>query len=143
MAQPAFRGNVTVAVFNTLAEAENAVSRLRDAEFDPEKISMVEACRRSAQPERSLLDDHASFSLPGVEELRVAGPLASWMVAVLENAAVFGDLTPLAAALYVLGVDKGCASSYEAALRSLKCLVIAHGSADEAARAKAILDPAE
>jgi hypothetical protein len=69
----------------------------------------------------------------------VAGPLVVWIVGALESAVVVGGLSALGAGLFSLGIPKDSILKYETALKTDKFLVIAHGSADEMARAKDIL----
>ncbi len=155
-------GNVAVAVFHSYKEAESALIQLHRAGFDPAKLSIVGRHRRHGEPEsqsvnpstgvesrlpdavfgakwRQLLYGWASFFLPDVGEIFVAGPLATWMITGLENAQIFGELSVLGAGLYMVGVRKNRALLYEAALRNDQCLVVAHGSEDEMALAKKVL----
>jgi hypothetical protein len=62
-----------------------------------------------------------------------------WIVGALEGAVVVGGLSALGAGLYSIGIPRDSVIKYEAALRSDKFLVIAHGTADEVAKAKSIL----
>ena len=55
---------------------------------------------------------------------------------------VVGGLSALAAALHSIGIPKDSVVQYETALKSAKFLVIAHGTADEVAKAKSILETA-
>ena len=68
------------------------------------------------------------------------GPLVGWIVGALEGAVVVGGLSALGAALYSIGIPKNSIMQYETALKSDKFLVIAHGTADEVAKAKSILE---
>ena len=68
------------------------------------------------------------------------GPLVGWIVGALEGAVVVGGLSALGAALYSIGIPKDSIMQYETALKSDKFLVIAHGTADEVAKAKSILE---
>ena len=68
--------------------------------------------------------------------------MVTWIVAALEGALVVGGLSTLAAALYSLGIPENSCLQYETAVKSNKFLVIAHGPAGEAARAKDILETA-
>jgi hypothetical protein len=58
----------------------------------------------------------------------------------LEGAVVVGGLSALGAGLYSIGIPKNSIVQYEAALKSDKFLVIAHGTADQVAKAKSILE---
>ena len=76
----------------------------------------------------------------------VAGPLVAWIIGGLEGAVVMGGLSALGAGLYSIGIPKDSIVTYEAALKSDKFLLLAHGTADEVAKAKDILQtthPAE
>jgi hypothetical protein len=87
-----------------------------------------------------LLFGSAFFFIPGIGPLMVFGPLVSWIVGALEGAAVVGGLSALGAGLYSIGMPKDSVVKYETALKSDKFLVIAHGTADEVAKAKSILE---
>jgi hypothetical protein len=73
----------------------------------------------------------------------VAGPLVSWIVGALEGAVVVGGLSALGAGLYSLGIPKDSILQYETALKAGKFVLLAHGSVDDAARAKDILTRTE
>ena len=87
----------------------------------------------------ALLFGSALFVIPGLGPLMVFGPLVSVIVTALEGAAVAGGLSALGAGLYGLGIPKDSVIKYETALKSDKFLVIAHGHADDIAKAKSIL----
>jgi hypothetical protein len=57
----------------------------------------------------------------------------------LEGAVVMGGLSALGAGFYSIGIPKDSIVKYEAALKSDKFLLLAHGTADEVARARDIL----
>jgi predicted alpha/beta-hydrolase family hydrolase len=63
----------------------------------------------------------------------------TWIVGALEGAAVVGGLSALGAALYSVGIPKDSILKYETAIKSSQFIVIAHGTADEVAKAKRIL----
>jgi hypothetical protein len=77
--------------------------------------------------------------MPGAGPILVAGPLAGWIVAALENEAVFGGLSALGAALYGLGIPRDAVRQCEGAVRMDKLLLIAHGAVDEVGKAREIL----
>ena len=88
----------------------------------------------------------AFFAIPGLGPILVAGPLVAWIVGALEGAVVVGGLSALGAGLYSIGIPKDSVVKYEAALKSDKFVVLAHGTADEVAKVKDILQttrPAE
>jgi hypothetical protein len=82
----------------------------------------------------------AFFFLPGLGPILVAGPLVAWIVGALEGAVVVGGLSALGAALVSIGVPKDSALKYETELQSGKFLLVAHGTAGEVDRAKALLE---
>ncbi len=77
--------------------------------------------------------------VPVVGQVVVLGYLAAMLISGIESAIVVGGLSALGAALYSVGIPKDSVIEYEAAVKADDFLVIAHGSAEEAARAKAIL----
>jgi len=81
----------------------------------------------------------AFFAIPGLGAILVAGPLVAWIIGGLEGAVVVGGLSALGAGLYSIGIPKDSIVQYEAALKADKFLLLAHGTADEVAAAKGIL----
>jgi len=79
------------------------------------------------------------MTIPFVGHVVVLGYLATIAVAGIENAIVVGGLSVLGAALYSIGIPKDSVLQYETALKADDFLVMAHGTAAEMARAKAIL----
>ena len=77
--------------------------------------------------------------IPVVGHVVVLGYLAATLISGIESAIVVGGLSALGAALYSIGIPKDSVIEYEAAVKADDFLVIAHGSAEEVARAKAIL----
>jgi len=77
--------------------------------------------------------------IPGVGHVVVLGYLATIVVSAAEGAIVVGGLSALGAALYSSGIPKDSVIAYETAVKSDQFLVMAHGPAEEMARAKAIL----
>jgi len=154
--------NVTVAVYKTHIEAEAAIKELQRSGFDMKKLSIVGKDYHTEEHvvgyyntgERmkywgklgafwggfwSLLFGSAFFWIPGIGPLLVAGPLVAAIVAVLEGAVVTGGLTALGAGLYSIGIPKDSILNYEAALKSDRYMVIAHGTDTDFAKAKDIL----
>ena len=64
---------------------------------------------------------------------------AASFVAALESAVMFGGLSALGAALYSIGIPKDSVLRYETAINVDKYLLVAHGTAEEMAKAKEIL----
>jgi hypothetical protein len=79
------------------------------------------------------------MTIPVVGHVVVLGYLGAMVVSAIESAVMVGGLSALGAALYGLGVPKDSVIQYETAVKADSFLVMAHGAADEVARAKAIL----
>jgi uncharacterized membrane protein len=157
--------NAVVGIFDSHLKAETSIKELQRSGFDMKKLSIV---GKDYHPEEhvvgyynigdrmkvwgklgafwggfwGLLFGSALFFIPGIGPLVVFGPLVSWIVGALEGAIVVGGLGALAAALYSIGIPKDSVMKYETAVKSDKFLVIAHGTADEVAKAKSILETA-
>jgi len=157
--------NAVVGIFNSHTEAEKSIKELQKAGFDMKKLSIVGKDYHTEEHvigyynagDRmkvwgklgafwggfwGLLFGSALFIIPGIGPLIVFGPLVGWIVGALEGAVVVGGLSALAAALFSIGIPKDSSIQYETALKSDKFIVIAHGTADEAAKAKSILETA-
>jgi hypothetical protein len=157
--------NAVVGIFNSHTEAETSIKELQKAGFDMKKLSIVGKDYHTEEHvvgyynagDRmkvwgklgafwggfwGLLFGSALFVIPGIGPLIVFGPLVGWIVGALEGAVVVGGLSALAAALFSIGIPKDSSIQYETALKSDKFIVIAHGTADEAAKAKSILETA-
>lgn len=76
---------------------------------------------------------------PGVGQVMVLGYLAAAAISAVEGAIVVGGLSALGAALYSIGIPKDSVIQYETALKADNFLLMAHGTAEEMARAKATL----
>jgi hypothetical protein len=157
--------NATVAVLDSHRQVEESVQRLHQSGFDLSKLSVV---AKDRHPEEQVVGHYgangqarywgefgpfwtgmwaslsgwACFVIPDAGPILVAGPLGGWIVAALENEAVFGGLSALGAALYGLGIPKDAVVRYEAAVRMDKSLLIAHGTVDEVGKAREILNAA-
>ena len=79
------------------------------------------------------------MTIPVIGHVVVLGYLAAVAISGIENAVVLGGLSALGAALYSIGIPKDSVLQYESDLTADDYLVMAHGSAEEVARAKAIL----
>ena len=143
--------NAVVGIYTTHTEAEAAVKALQQGRFNMQKLSIV---GKEYQTEEhvvgyynagdrmqfwgargalwgwlcGLLVGVALFVIPGLGPVIVFGPLAGGLVGAL------------GAALYSIGIPKDSIVEYEAALKADKFLVMAHGTADEVATAKHILE---
>ena len=69
----------------------------------------------------------------------VLGFLATIIISAVESAVFVGGVAALAAALYSVGVPKDGVIAYESDIKADRFLVMARGSAEEAARARTIL----
>ena len=158
--------NAMVAVYNTHKEAEDGIKELQRAGFAMKKLSIVgkdyhsdESCSRVLQYRRpdevlgqawafwggiwGLLFGSAFFMIPGFGPILVAGPLVAWLVGALEGAVVVGGLSALGAGLYSIGIPKDSVVKYETAIKAGKYVIVAHGTADEVANAKKIIENTE
>ena len=155
--------NAIVAVYNDHDQAEQAVDQLKRNGFDMTKLSIVGKDYHTEENvvgyynagDRmkywgkmgafwggiwGLLFGAAFFVVPGIGPVLVAGPVAAWIVAALEGAAVVGGLSAIGAGLYSIGIPKDSILRYEVALKADKFLLIAHGTAAEVAKAKETID---
>ena len=154
--------NSVVAIYETHTHAEEAVKELQRAGFDMKKMSIVGKDYHTDEQvigyynagDRmkywgkqgafwgglwGMLFGAAFFAIPGLGPILVAGPLVAWIVGGLEGAIVVGGLSALGAGLYSIGIPKDSVVKYEAALKSDKFLLLAHGTADDVAKARNIL----
>lgn len=152
-----------MAIYKFHAEAEAAVKELHHSGFDMKKLSIVgrdhykdehvigyynAGDRIKCWGKRGafwggvwgLLFGSGVFLIPGLGPLLVAGPLVGWIVGALEGAAVVGGLSAIGAGLYSLGIPKNSILKYETALETGKFVVIAHGTVEDAARAREIIN---
>ena len=154
--------NTAVAVYSNHAGAEQAIKELQKSGFDLKKLSIVGKDYHTEENvvgyynagDRmkywgklgafwggfwGLLFGAAFFAVPGIGPVLVAGPLVSWIVGALEGAVVVGGLSAIGAGLYSIGIPKDSVLKYETALKADNFLLVAHGTAEEVARAKDIL----
>jgi len=157
--------NAVAAVYNTHTEAEAAVKELQRSGFNMKKLSIVGKNYHSEEHvvgyyntgDRmkswgklgafwgglwGFIFGSAFFWIPGIGPIAVAGPLVSWIVGALEGAVVVGGISALGAGLFSIGIPKDSIVKYETAIKSDQFLVVAHGTADEASRARKILETA-
>jgi hypothetical protein len=155
--------NETVAaVYHTHVEAEAAVKSLQKAGIDMRTLSIVakdfetddqvvgyyntgDRMKRWGSMGAfwggfwGLLFGSAFFAIPGIGPVLVAGPLVAWIVGALEGALAVGGIGVIGAALASIGVPKDSILRYETAIKSDQFLLIVHGTASEAAKAREIL----
>jgi uncharacterized membrane protein len=152
-----------IAVFPSHTEAETAIKELQKSGFDMKKLSII---GKDYHTEENVVgyynkgDQIASwgkagafwgwiwglvfgsafFFIPGIGAVMVGGPIVSWLIGALETAVVVAGMSALGAALVSAGIPKDSVLKYETALKADKFVVIAHGTADEVAKAKSIID---
>ncbi len=154
--------NVVVAIYDSHSQAEGAVKELQRSGFDMKKLSIVGKGYHTEEQvvgyyntgDRmkhwgklgafwgglwGMLFGAAFFMIPGLGPILAAGPVVAWIVGALEGAVVVGGLSAVGAGLYSIGIPKDSVVKYEKALKSDKFLVLAHGTADEVAKAKDIM----
>jgi hypothetical protein len=163
------KDDAIVAVYDSHTEAEHAVQELQRGGFDMKKLSIVGKDYHTEEHvvgyynagDRmkywgklgafwggiwGLLLGAAFFFVPGLGPVLVAGPLAAWIVGALEGAVVVGGLSAIGAGLYSIGIPKDSVVRYDLALKADKFLLVGHGTAEEIARARSLLErtaPAE
>jgi uncharacterized membrane protein len=160
------QNNSVVAVYSSHTAAEAAIKELQNSGFDLKKLSIVGRDYHTDEHvvgyynvgDRmkvwgktgafwggvwGLFFGSAFFWVPGLGPLLVAGPLVSWIVGALEGAVVVGGLSAIGASLYSLGIPQDSILQYEIDLKAGKFVLLAHGSAEDAARAKDILSRTE
>jgi hypothetical protein len=154
--------NLPVYLFDTHADAEQAIRSLNDAGFNMKKLSLVgkgwhteeQAMGFYSSGDRikswggrgafwgslwGLLFSPAVFILPGIGLLALAGPVVVALVSALEGAVVVGSISALGAAMMQIGVPKDQAIKYETALKVDKFVLLIHGTAAEVAQARSVL----
>jgi uncharacterized membrane protein len=160
------KNNSVVAIYPTHTAAEAAIKELQKSGFDLKKLSIVGRDYHTDEHvvgyynvgDRmkvwgktgafwggvwGLFFGSAFFWVPGLGPLLVAGPLVSWIVGALEGAVVVGGLSAIGASLFSLGIPKDSILQYETDLKAGKFVLLAHGSVEDAARAKDILTRTE
>jgi len=154
--------NAVVAVYANHSSAEDAVKQLEKSGFDMKKLSVVGKDYHTDEQvvgyynagDRmkywgkwgafwggfwGLLFGAAFFWVPAIGPVLVGGPLVVSIVAALENALVVGGLSAIGAGLYSMGIPKDSIVTYETAIKAGEYLVVAHGTSDDAVKAKNIL----
>jgi hypothetical protein len=155
-----------IAVFADHGAAESAVKKLTAAGFDMKNLSIV---GKGYHTEEKVVGFYSAgdrikfwgtrgafwgglwglffggllLSIPVVGHVVVLGYLAAAAVPAIESAVMAGGLSALGAALYSIGIAKDTVLQYETAVKADGFLVMAHGTAEDMARAKAILGTLE
>jgi hypothetical protein len=149
-------------IYPTHVEAEEAIRSLSRSGFDVKKLSLVGKGYHSEEHPIGfysagdrikawggagafwggiwgLLFAPAIFFLPGLGLIALAGPVVTALVGALEGAVFVGGVSALGAALTQIGVPKDQVLKYETALKAEKYVLMVHGSAEEIARARSVL----
>lgn len=121
----------------------SAVAADRESETAPAAYYVQDGqLRKAGQGEGGLwqmLSGRSVLVIPGEPAILLAGPFAACVVQTLENGMLFGDLGPIAGALYSLGISRESACRYASAARQGRALVIVHGRSREVEQARSIL----
>ncbi len=159
------KNHAIVAVFDSHQAAESAVRSLSDGGLDIKHFSII---GKGYHKEEQILgfynvgDRIASWggtgafwgglwglfagglfmTVPVMGPVIVLGHFAAMVFAAAEGAVVVGGMGALGGALSSLGIPKDSVIEYETALKTDSFLLMAHGSVEEMARAKALLDSA-
>jgi len=160
------KDNLPFYVFNTHIEAEEAIHALSRAGFDVKKLSLIGKGYHSEEHPVGfysagdrikswggtgafwggiwgLLFGPAVFFIPGLGLVAMAGPFVAALISALEGAVVVGGISALGAAFAQIGVPKDEAIKYETALKVDKFVLMIHGSAEDAAKARSVLASAK
>jgi len=158
--------NAAVAVFRSRNAAETAVMKLSKAGFDMKRLSVLGKGYYTEDKvvgfynvgdRIKLWGSRGAFwgalwglflgglviTMPPMGPVLVLGYLGTAAIATIEGAVIVGGLSAIGAALVSIGIPKDSVIQYEAALKADNFLVMAHGTAEEMARAKATLADSE
>ena len=152
----------TVAVFPNHDQAEAAIKSLSDSGYNMRNLSIIgQDYHTEERPVGFFNTEKRMWSwgkygafwgglwgvlaggvyvaMPAAAGVMVIGYLAAGVISAIEGAAIVGGLSALGAALYSVGIQKDSIVAYETAMDADGFLVMAKGSADDLARAKAAL----
>ena len=151
-----------VAVFADHAQADSAVRKLAAAGFRMEQLSVIGKGYHTEEKAIGFynMGERVKFwgsrgvvwgglwglffgglfmTIPLVGHVIVLGYLAVAAMSAVEGAVVVGGVSAIAAALSSIGIPKDSVVTYETAIKADDFVVMAHGTAPEMSRAKAIL----
>jgi hypothetical protein len=154
--------NSVVAVYSQHSAAEDAIEQLKGGGFDIKKLAVV---GRDYQTEEDVVGFYntgdrmkywgkwgafwgglwgmlvgaAFLIVPGVGPVVAAGSVVDWIIAALEGAIVVGGVSALGAGLFSLGIPKNSVVKYETSIKAGKFVLVAHGTAEEVAKARDML----
>ena len=159
---PSAGNNTVVAIYPTHQEAEAAIEGLGKSGFDMKKLSIMGKDHPTNEQVTGyyttgdrmmawgkygafwggvwgLFLGGALFLIPGLGPVLMAGPLVAAIVSGLEGAALVGGVSALVAALVSLGIPRDRALAYQTELAAGKFILIVHGTQEETASARALL----
>ena len=156
-----------IAVYDRMSKAEMAVHELEQVGFPAQQLSLVSQNLESDKNVHGyittyddqtkggtrsgawagglfgLLTGAAFLWIPGFGPLLIAGRLAAILLGSIEGALLGAAGGGLIGALVNCGVADHHVPHYEAQLTHGKCLVIAHGNAEDVAKARDVLQDTE
>jgi hypothetical protein len=155
--------DIAVAVFEDHTQAETAVRKLAASGLAMKNLSVIGKGYHSEEKVIGFYSnvDRVKFwgtrgafwggmwglffgglflTIPVVGHVVVLGYFAATLISAVESAVVVGGLSALGAGLYGLGVPKDSVINYESAIKADHFLVMAHGTEEEVAQAKSILE---
>ncbi len=158
--------NSVVAVYDTHAQAEEAIKELQENGVDMRSLSIAgkdthtdehvvgyynvgDRMKRWGKMGAfwggfwGLLFGAGMFAIPGIGPILVAGPLVAWIVAGLEGAAAVGGVSAIGAGLFSIGVPKDSIIQYDVALKTDKFVLVVHGTPEAVDHAKDIIEGTE
>jgi hypothetical protein len=156
-AEPAAKSAV-IGVFDTHDQAEQAVKALEAGGFPMRRLSIVGKGYQTEEKPTGfyttgdrvktwggvgllwgslwgLLVGAGFFWIPGIGLIAAGGPFLHLLATAAGSAVVVGGASALGAALVSLGLPKSDVIKYERYVKSDRYLIIAHGTAEEVARA--------
>ena len=74
-----------------------------------------------------------------IENKETTSSVVDWIIAALEGAIVVGGVSALGAGLFSLGIPKNSVVKYETSIKAGKFVLVAHGTAEEVAKARDLL----
>ena len=162
--QPSTQPNpAVIGVFETHIQAEQAIRSLETSGFPMRRLSIIgKGYHTEERPTGfyslgdrvktwgsvglfwgslwGLLFGAAFFWIPGIGPIAAAGPFVHLLVSAVEGAVVVGGMSALGAALVSLGLPKKDVIKYERQIKADRYLIIAHGTSDEVARARDLME---
>ena len=154
--------DTAIAVFDDHQGAEAAVKKLAESGFDMKHLSVVGKGYHTDEKVVGFYNagDRIKFwgkrgafwgglwgwlvgglflTIPGTGPVVVLGYLTAAVISAIEGAVLVGGVSALGASLFSIGIPRDSVIQYEADVKAEKFLVMAHGPAEEIARAKATL----